>query len=173
VADVVERDGALGEVDREFVRPLDIQAHADDDEGGGRPIRLGEDAGQLAVVGRSVARPHQIVRPLDPRVDAGDSFDCFRRGDAGQHGAEAGDGRRRAEQHGHEQRRTGRRRPHAAAAPASRRLVVGYEDDPLGRSGAGQSEQVVVRRTGLRHPADVREPGAAELLSGHCPGHAK
>ena len=49
----------------EVLRPVDVEADADHDRDlvirG--PVRFREDAGELAVWGRTVARPHQVVRP--------------------------------------------------------------------------------------------------------------
>ena len=70
----------------------------------GRPVGLGEDAGQLAVGRRAVARPHEVVGPLQPGREPGHRLDR-RRGRHGHgHRREVDDRRRRAQQDRQQQR---------------------------------------------------------------------
>ena len=161
IGDVVHRRRDLSELVGEVRRPVHVEADADDDRDLvlGRPVRLGEDARELAIVRRAVARPHQVVRPLEARTETGGVAHGVGRRERHGHRAHAGDAHWWPNEHREQQRRArwGHPRPPGAAAPG--RLVIGDEDDPLGGAVAGEREQVGVGRSGLVHPTHVGKAG--------------
>ena len=127
-----------------------------------RPVGLGEDAGQLAVGRRAVARPHEVVGPLQPRARtpatdstaaaAATATAIVARSTTGAGGRSRTDSSRPAPGGAVHVR------PGPAAAGG---LVVGHQHDALGLALAGQLQRVGVGRAGLatQRTSAKRAPG--------------
>ena len=134
----------------------DIEAHADHHPA--RAVSFGENSRELAVI------DHEIVRPLEARLEPGDFIDRFRGGDAGceRHevqtfGREVG-----AQKNRHQERGTGRGDPGATVATAPRGLLVGDGNHALATTLHGLEQEVPIRRVDAGEPADLVEPGGGE-----------
>ena len=136
-------------------------AHHHGPHGRAPEVGLGQQPRELAVA------HDQVVRPLQPGLDARDLRHRVGQGEAGRDRAQtqALGCQHRAQEHRHQERRPRRRLPHPAEATPPRALVGSHGNHTVGRAGPGLVEQVPVggvegrkgpdlpRRTGAGDPA--------------------
>ena len=145
------------------VREIAARTHDHGADHARNDVGLGEQTGELPIP------DHEVVRPLQPRLEPGDVVHRARKRAAGGHRrrAQRGGSQRRSQQHRDEQRRAGCGDPRSPEPAPARGLVVGHGHHPGRRPRARFVEQIAVGGVDRVEPPHV----PARVTSGGRFGH--